>query len=137
MGLGAFFGPRDARLWHREPEMMVVGAGWRRRRARPAPARRRAGVAGRAGAGAAPGRGATTRSRRLCATPAAAPGCARAEAERPREEARWHLLLLAAARFLCVRGSMRAARVVRAPIDACRARHRGFVALLCSSSGAN
>ena len=116
MGLGAFFGPRDARLRHREPEM-GVGTGII------------VGVAGRAGAGEHGSRREDVQEgqRRLGAP----------EAERPSEEAGQHLfdactLRVVRARInayaaLCARRSMRAAR---APA---RWWHSGFLQMLAIS----
>ena len=115
MGLGAFFGPRDARLRHREPEM-VVGAGII------------VDVAGRAGAG-------EHRAWRYDEVEEAQRRLRQREAqlraptaERSSEEAGQHPLLF----VRCGRTF-----VVRPPIDACRASAGEVVALLALQMLAN
>ena len=105
MRLGAFFGPRDARLRHREPEMMVVVRG----RGGGVVVGRGAGVAGRASAG-------EHRARRYDEVEEAQRRLRQREAQlrapkakRSSEEAGEHLFLLHSSAF-----------VVRAPIDARR-----------------
>ena len=113
MRLGAFFGFRDARLRHREPEMMVVVRG----RGGGVVVGRGAGVAGRASAG-------EHRARRYDEVEEAQRRLRQREAqlrapkaERSSEEAGEHLFGI---------------YVVRAPINACRASAGEVVALwLC------